>query len=101
MEAGKTTSKSFTGVHHVQSRRAEPCQGRRGESVGTLAPAQGCRQRPRRCRTAATGLANPICCSADPNEQCRLTEAYPPRSEQGEGQRGATVPASGPGAWWG
>jgi hypothetical protein len=81
MESGKTTSKSFTGFHHGQSRRAEPCQGRRGESVGTLAPPQGCR---RRCRTASTGLANPICFSADPNEQCRLTEACPPRSEQGE-----------------
>ena len=33
-------------------------QGRRGESVGTLAPSQGCRQRPRRSRrrTASTGM---------------------------------------------
>jgi hypothetical protein len=42
-------------------------------------------------------LANLICCSADPNKQCRLTEAYPPRFEQGEeDQRGVTTPASGP-----
>jgi hypothetical protein len=59
MESGKTTSKSFTGFHHGQSRRAEPCQGRRGESVGTLAPPQGCRQRPRRCRTASTAALRP------------------------------------------
>ena len=62
-------------------------------SVGTLAPPQGCRQRPRRCRTASTGLANPICCSADPNEQCRFDRGVFARSEQGEDQRGVTVPA--------
>jgi len=45
-------------------------------------------------------LVNLFCCSADPNKRCRLTEAYPPRSEQEEGQRGLTVPASGPRAGW-
>jgi hypothetical protein len=41
--------------------------------------------------------APPQGCSADLNEQCRLTEAYWSRFEQGEGRRRATVPASVPG----
>ena len=40
-------------------------------------------------------LAKPVCCSAHPNKQWRLTETYPTHSEQ-EGGQGATVPAPGP-----
>ena len=34
MESGKTTSKSFTGFHHGQSRRAEPVRAAEGNLSG-------------------------------------------------------------------
>jgi len=47
---------SFTGLHHGQSRRPSPVRPSR-ESVDSRA-ASRLPQRPRRCRTASTGLAN-------------------------------------------
>ena len=58
MESRWTTAKSFHRVHHGQL-RSKPCQGRRGESVGPLAPSQDCRQRPRRSDWCCTSTGVP------------------------------------------
>jgi len=68
------------------------------ENLSGLSAASRLSQRPRRCRTASTDCEPDLLFSRS-NEQCRLTEAYPPAPKQG-GSAGGDSASLCRGAWW-